>query len=326
MTKLSTLTRKAVATVTLLFTIGLCAAFAQGPSSYPPTWVYARAYGAWNLVGQQANTFTFNGQVCNSTPYNNGQSASFFDFSGSQGSTTVYNPVYILDASASLSEIVTPTSTTNTSATCGFAGSAANSHTSFNLLSGTGGLQEAVTAQFQAPLPMQVVLDPFWYNTVFSYPINTTTPLTPESIIKAVTGSSNVTIVDTTSSPYTFWRWSGTAYAAVSLTGGTTLPTYAAGAAAGTSPTLAHSGDANTYIASLTAGSATTTGTLFTLTWPTSASFTYAPSCRVWSTGTNAFTAFTTATTYSASAAVLTVTATSAPTAATAYKFAVVCE
>ena len=323
-----TFTHRVLAALTLACLFALCAlpASAQGPVSYPPTWVYARAYGAWSIVSQSANTYTFNGLSCNFTPFNNGQSSSFFAFSGSQGSTAVYNPVFIQDANPALNEIVTPSSTPQGSGACGFAASTANSHISFTLSSGSGGLQEAISAQSQSPFPIQVVLDPFWYNLVYSFPINTTTPLTPESIIKATTGNVNVTIVDTTSSPYTFWRWSGSAYAAVSLTGGTTLPTYAAGAAAGTSPTLAHSGDANTYIASLTTGTATTTGTLFTLVWPSSASFTYPPSCRVWSTGANAFTSFTSATTFASSQATLTVTVTAVPTASTAYKFAVVCE
>jgi hypothetical protein len=302
-------------------------ASAQGPANFPPTWVFARAYAAWNVASATANTYTFNGgpgSPCYASPYNNGQSSSFFVFSGTIGGSVVYNPVAILDANPTLSEIVTPTSTTNnSSSTCGFAASTTNSHISFNLVSGTAGLQEAIEAQFQGGPPAMVVLDQYWYNLVYGLPGHPT----PESIIKAATGSTGTMIVDTTSSPWTYWRWSGSAYAATSLTGGSSAPTAAAGAAAGTSPTISDSGDGNTVSVSLTAGSATTTGTLFTLTWATSAAFLYPPVCNVWSSGSNSFTAFTTAVTYPSSThALLTVTASSAPTAATAYAFKAVCQ
>lgn len=309
-----------------LVAVALFAASVAAPAqNLPPTWVFARAYNGWNIIGQQANTYTFNGGACNYAPYNNGNSPSFFVFSGLQGSTTVYNPVAILDANPALSEIVTPTSTVQGAATCGFAATTTNQHTSFTLVSGTAGLQEAVTNQQQSGPPSNVMLDQYWYNAVFALPGQPT----PESLIKAAKGSSNVTIVDTTTSPWTYWRWSGTAYAAATtLTGGASAPTPAAGAAAGTSPTgPTNTGDGNTFTVALTTGTATTTGTLFTETWATSAAFLYPPTCRVYSTPsqTNQFTAFTTAVTFTSSAAKLTVTATTAPTASTAYGFTVVC-
>jgi hypothetical protein len=311
----------------LFAVILLCAAaFAQGPSIYPPTSVFARAYNGWNIIGQSANTYTFNGGVCNYTPYNNGNTPSFFVFSGSIGGTTVYNPVYIQDANSSLSEIATPTSTTQGSSGCGFAASTTNSHISFNLLSGTAGLQEALETQFQGGPPQSVLLDPYWYNLVYALPGRPT----PESIIKAATGSTAVAIVDTTSTPWTNWRWTGSAYAAVSLTGGTSMPTLAAGAAAGTSPTVANAsgGDGNTLTADVTTGTATpSTGTLFTETWATTNAFLYPPVCNVWSSGTNSFTAFTWAVTYpSATHALLTVSVSGTPVASTAYVFKIVCQ
>lgn len=215
MNSLVTLTRKAVAAAALLILLGVCA-FAQGPSSYPPTWVYARAYGGWQIIGQQANTYTFNGGACAYPPLNNGPTASIFDFSGIQGVTTVYNPVFIQDANPALNEIVTPTSTTNTSATCGFAGSVANQHTSFTLGSGTAGLQEAITYQLQTTPVFNVVLDKYWYQLVSAFPVTTT----PQSIIAALKGNANVGIVDTTTSPWTFYSWNGVNYIADASTGG----------------------------------------------------------------------------------------------------------
>lgn len=223
---LSTSTRKAVLTAVLLTLASLCA-FAQGPVNYPPTWVYARAYNGWSVIGQSANTYTFNGGVCYYSPYNNGLTAAIFDFSGSQGSTTVYNPVFIQDANPALNEIVTPSSTTNSSASCGFAATTVNSHTSFTLSSGTAGLQEAITYQLQVTPVFDVVLDKYWYQLVGAFPSGTT----PQSIIGSVTGTANVGIVDTTTSPWTFYSWNGSKYVPVSSTGGVEFTSLTAVAA-----------------------------------------------------------------------------------------------
>ena len=191
-------------------------ASAQGPSNYPPTWVYARAYNGWNVIGQTASTYTFNGGVCYYSPFNNGLTAPIFDFAGYQGSTLVYNPVFIQDANTALNEIVTPSSVTNTSASCGFSATTANAHTSFTLSSGTAGLQEAITNQLQTTPVFDVVLDKYWYQLVAAFPATTT----PQSIIKALTGSANVGIVDTTTSPWTFYSWNGVNYVADAPSGG----------------------------------------------------------------------------------------------------------
>lgn len=300
-----------------------CCAIASAQTNLPPTWVFARAYNGLSLIGQQANTYTFNGGACNVSPLNNGNSPSFFAFSGTQASTTVYFPIAILDADPTKNEIVTPTSTTQGSGACGFAASTANQHTSFMLTDGTGGLQPAITAQLQSGPPSDVLLDQYWYQTVFGLPGLPT----PESLIKAATGSPNVQIIDTTTSPWTYWRWSGTAYAvAGTLTGGTAAPTAAAGAAAGTSPTgPTNTGNGNTISVALTTGTATTTGTLFTETWATTNAFLYPPTCKVWTTGANTPSSYTYVTSFTASAAKLTITSVVAPPISTAYTFKVVC-
>lgn len=324
MRTIETAVRRVIALTVFLVAVALLATPVFAQANLPPTLVFARSYNAWNILGQQANTYTFNGGSCNYSAYNlSGNTPGFFVFSGTNSGSTVYFPVAILDANPALSEIVTPTSTIQGSGSCGFAGSVVNSHTSFVLQSGTAGLQEAVTTQFQSVPPASVLLDQYWYQQAFALPGLPT----PESLIKAAAGNSNVQIIDITSSPWTYWRWSGTAYAAISLSGGTATPTGAAGAAAGTAPTgPTNAGDGNTFTASLTSGTATTTGPLFTETWATTLAFLYPPACRVWSSGTNSFTAFTTAVTFTASAAKLTVTATTAPAISTPYVFKVVCE
>lgn len=210
--KSTTLTRIVLAILCLA-----AVSFAQGPSVYPPTWVFARAYNGWSIQGAQTNTYTFNGGACQYVPYNNGQTSSFFVFSGVQApSTVVYYPVFIADANPSLNEIVTPTSATNTSASCGFAASTANSHTTFSLSSGTAGLQEAILAQNQAPPVFNVILDDYWYSLVSAFPSTTT----PQSIIAALKGTSSVAIVDTTTAPWTTYTWNGTNYVPSASNGG----------------------------------------------------------------------------------------------------------
>lgn len=302
------------------------AAFAQGPSNFPPTAVYARAYAAWNLLGQQANTFTFNGNVCTFTAYNNGQSSPFFAFSGLNSSTTVYFPVAITDAVTANSEIVTPTSTSNTSASCGFAGTTAHSHTSFVLSSGTAGLQEAIIYQPQSAPPSTVILDRYWYQLVKGLP----GPPTSASIINSVAGNANVQIVDTTTAPYTYYCYNGTNYTACA--GNYTVPTLTSlgQGAGGTPASTSIVGTGTTGIIKLTTGGTTptTSANIFLVTWPAIASggFQYAPVCTVSSIGTNVAPVGTVSTTAGPPATLsYTSNATTALTNSTAYVFSYVC-
>ena len=236
MNNISSVIRQAVTAVVLLFVGLACALTASAQGNLPPTWVFARAYNGWSIIGQQPNTYSFNGGACNYFPYNNGNTPSFFVFSGLQGATTVYYPVAIVDANPSSSEIVTPSSTLQSSASCGFNGTVQNQHTSFQLQSGTAGLQEAIVTQQQSAPVFDVILDKYWYQSVSALPGSPTS----QSIIAAVTGNVNVGIVDTTSMPWTFYAWNGTKYAAVSATGSqgfTSVTPIAAPAALSTSAT-----------------------------------------------------------------------------------------
>ena len=203
----------------VVLVLALSASFATAQANLPPTWVFARAYNGWNIIGQQANTYTFNGGACNYSPYNNGNSPSFFVFSGVIGSTTVYYPVVITDSGDSQlkSEIVTPTSTTQGSGSCGFAASTANSHTSFVLSSGTIGLQEAIATQLQTSPTFNVILDQYWYSQIAALPGSPS----GASIIASVKGQTGVAIVDTTTTPWTYYNWNGTQY--VQANGGRTI-------------------------------------------------------------------------------------------------------
>lgn len=209
--------------VLLLGIVALAApAFAQ-PNT-PPTQVWARNYSGLNLIGQQANTYSFNGGACNVSPFVSGLAPSFFGFSGANGGTTVYYPIAILDANPTLSEVATPTSTTQSSASCSFAATTVNSHTSFTLISGTAGLQEAIISQQQSTPTFAVMLDKYWYQLIAALP-TTPTAQTGANIIATVTGNANVSIVDTTQSPWVTYAWNGTKYAPLSTTGGVAFTT-----------------------------------------------------------------------------------------------------
>ncbi len=316
------LTRTITATLVLCLVVAV-AAIAQG--NLPPTSVFARSYNGWNIVGQQANTYTFNGGVCTYSPYTNGNAPPFFVFSGLQSSTTVYFPVAIVDADPTKSEIVTPTSTVQGSGSCGFAATTANAHVSFVLSSGTAGLQEAIVSQQQSAPTFDVFLDKSWYQSVAGLPGSPSAA----SIIAAAKGNSNVAIVDTTTTPWTFYSYNGTGYTVAASN--QTVPTLALGQGAGGTPTSTSVvGTGTSGLVSLTTGGTapTTAATIFTLTWPAIASggFQYAPTCTITSAGTNVAPVGTT-TSVAGPPAVATYTsnATTALTNTTAYKFSYSC-
>jgi hypothetical protein len=155
--------------------------------------------------------------------------------------TPVYFPVAINDVVPTNSEVFTPTATTNGATTCGFSGSPVNSHTTFQLQSGSSGLQEAIAYQslYNAPT-YDVVLDKEWYQLQAGI-AGFTNGSTAAQIIAKVTGTTNVAIVDTTTSPWTFYTWNGTTYEPNSSSGSST--------AAFTSTTLVAAPSALTTVA-----------------------------------------------------------------------------
>ena len=283
---------------------------------FPTAAFYASAFGVWSINGQSPNTYTFQGRnICTQSA----QNTVFFPFATNA-------PVYIADQTTANSEVVTPSAIVNTAGSCGVTIAPSNPHYTFALRSGTGGLQEAINAVHgSASAPAFILLDRNWYVFAANVPGKT-----PQSILAAAVNGSGVVLQDITTAPNTFYQWNGSAfYAAAGVTGGAVNPTPAAGVAAGTGPTiaLASGSNANIGIVKLTTGTTSTTGTILTLTWPTSGSFTYAPSCTFTSVGANAYLTGTTAVAYTSSHAVLTFTEATAPTAdSTAYQFKYVCQ
>jgi len=306
----------------ILAAIGAVAGFAQTantPFSAPE--YYASSFNLWSVNGQSPNTYIFQGRsICNS----NAQNVPFFVFS-----TT--GPVLIADATSANSEVVTPSAIVNTAGSCGATLAPSNNHYTFQLKSGSAGLQEAINSlQGQGAWPTLIDLDKNWWTIANQIPGTYGT-----AILAAAKGNMTVLLKDITTAPATFYVWSGTAYTATNALSKNTAPTIAAGASAGSGPTVSNSGASTgiTGIASVLTGTATTTGTIFTETWPavSAGGPQYDGTCVVKSSGANSYTTFTVATSDTGSGTtfqrILTVTeATAAPTASTQYYFTYTCK
>lgn len=272
---------------------------------------YASSFNLWAINGQAPNTYTFQGRsICQSS----GQNSTFFVFNTNA-------PVFIQDSNAANNEVVTPSAVVNTAGSCGISASPSHQHYTFQMKSGTAGLQEAINAvSANGGYPTLIQLDRNFFVTGNGIPGKT-----GASIITSVTGNANAILQDITAIPYVNYVWGGSAYGAASWVN--TKPTAAAGAGAGSGPTISDAGTALSGTVALTTGTSTTTGTLFTLTWPTTNSLTYAGTCTVTSSGANPYTTFTEATSTSGGGRVSTVTvATTAPVASTAYAFTYTCQ
>jgi hypothetical protein len=306
-----------VVALVALVAIGAAPAEAQGNQSYQQRWFFASDFGQWAVRGQQANTYQWSpGTVCNVSA--NGSATGFLAFNTDA-------PVEIIDATPANNEVVTPTSVTQNASFCTIAVSPAHNHYSFQMVSGTGGLQEALNSISPTrSVPAIVWLDPNWYALANAVPATT-----PATIVGAATGEITAILVDNTTAPFTNYIWGGTAYAAGTWVN--TAPTAATGAATGTATSKVLTGTALTGTYSFTTGTATT-GTVFTLTWglntsTTTAQFNYAPTCTVVPTpGSTIPPTLTIATTYPSSThALLTVSVASALTSTTAYSFQWAC-
>ena len=289
---------------------------ASTPYSAPE--YYASSFNLWSINAQSPNTYIFQGRtICSSS----GQNVNFFTFATNA-------PVLIADNNTAVSEVKTPSSIILTAGTCGVQIAPTNTHYSFQLKSGTAGLQEAINSVVSAGgIPATILLDRNWWSTA-----NTIPGTSGAAIIAAATGGPGILLKDITTSPISYYVWNGTAYSAAAAYWQNTAPTIAAGASAGSSPTVANAtgSTALSGSANVTTGTATTTGTLFTETWPTNTgttgSFQNAGTCTVVSSGANSFTTFTSATSFTGSHRLLTITVTATPAVSTAYSFTYNCQ
>ena len=188
--------------VALVALVALCAApaVAQPGQSYNQRWLWASDFAQWTIKNQTSATYSWSpGTICFTTA--NGSSAQFFAFATTQ-------PVLIVDPNPALSERVTPSAVTNTPSTCSISVAPANTHYSFYVTSGTGGLQEAINSvSSTAPYPTMIWIDRNWYSLAWNEP-----GTTPAAIIAALTGNANAVIVDSTTQPFTYYTYNGTGY------------------------------------------------------------------------------------------------------------------
>ena len=302
--------------------------FAQGfnPAGAPP-WVYADNYGRWAFQGQAPNTYTFsNVSGCQVTQLNFSNKPTFYAF----GDTVALAPVLIADVNSAESEVVTPGSyLTPTQESCGPALSPANSHTTFTLQSGTGGLQEALNVT-SGP----VILSGEWYKLISgiaSLNATLTSAVTPANVIGSATCASTSQVIDVTTNPWTYYGCNAS-HALVVTNLASKAPTIVAGAGAGGSgvTTVVTGSNASTgTVRVTTAGTApTASGIIFTLTFPSSTvgGYPYAPACTYTSVGATAYAgAVATATAGPPATSILTATATALTNSIATYAWTYSC-
>lgn len=188
-------------TVALIFaTICVAGAIAQTANTpFPVAQYSAAAFSTWSINGQSPNTYTFQGRnLCNSSA----QNTNFFVFNTNA-------PVWIADNNTANSEVVTPSAIVNTAGSCGVTVAPSNSHYTFQLKSGSGGLQEAINAVAGTNvLPATILLDRNWYAAASNVPGKT-----PAAIILAAAGSAGIVLEDITQSPAAYYYWNGSFYA-----------------------------------------------------------------------------------------------------------------
>jgi hypothetical protein len=183
--------RKIIASFVLLAATLTGVAVAQTHSVF--TW--ASDFNKWSVVGQAPNTYTFTSPLMCQFP--NPYTASTFGFNTNAA-------LYIRDAVTANSEIVA-VSTVSTSP-CGFVPtSLAHNHYTFEVKSGTAGLQEALnSASKTSSYPADVIIDQTFYTNAVS--IGTTA----SALIAAATGGVGINIVDTTTTQWQFYSWNST--------------------------------------------------------------------------------------------------------------------
>ena len=116
-----------------------------------------------------------------------------------------------MDSNPSLTEVATPSSVYI--GVCSLNMATAYLHVPpYYLTSGTGGLQEAITANQTIDGPNTILLNEEWYKLI--------APRTAATVIASVHGIVELGLEDTTTTPFTFYQWNGSQYVVVSSGGG----------------------------------------------------------------------------------------------------------
>src|SRR3984885_3921652 len=157
--------------------------------------IIAAQYGEFKVTGSTLGGFSFPPATCQ-------VSAGGKNFAAFSAGT----PIKIVDSNPNLTEVATPSSVYIGACAVNMA-TVYNHAPPFYLTSGTGGLQEAITANQTTDGPNTIVLDAEWYKLIV--------PGNAASIIGSVRGIPDLGLEDITTAPYTFYQWNGSQYTVI---------------------------------------------------------------------------------------------------------------
>lgn len=167
--------------------------------------IIAAQYGEFKVASQNTGSFQFPSATCQVS----GGGKNFEAFAAGRA-------VKIVDSNPNLTEVSTPSSAFQDPCVV-------NMTTSFThvppyyLTSGTGGLQEAITANQQGIAGANsVILNSEWYSLI--------KPRTAATVIGSVQGNINMPLIDITTAPYNYYTWNGSQYVIVPNAAGQFLP------------------------------------------------------------------------------------------------------
>jgi hypothetical protein len=162
--------------------------------------IIAAQYGEFKVTGSTLGGFSFPPATCQVSA--GGKNFAAF---------SVGTPIKIVDSNPNLTEIATPSSVYVGACSVNMA-TVYNHVPPFYLTSGTGGLQEAITANQTTDGPNTIVLDAEWYKLIV--------PGNAASIIASVHGIPDLGLEDLTTAPYSFYQWNGSQYTVVAAASG----------------------------------------------------------------------------------------------------------
>jgi len=179
-------------TLLVVLAIVLCFSRSQAQNAGQ---ILAAQYGEFQVAGSTSGGFYFPPATCQVS----GGGKNFDAFSAG-------TPIKIVDGNPALTEVATPSSVYI--GVCSVNMATTYSHVPpFYLTSGTGGLQEAITANQTNDGPNVILLNPEWYRLI--------APGSAASIIASVHGIPDLGLEDITTTPYTFYQWNGSQYVVV---------------------------------------------------------------------------------------------------------------
>jgi hypothetical protein len=163
--------------------------------------IIAAEYGEFQVPGQTIGGFQFPSAVCQVS----GGGKNFSAFATGRA-------VKIVDGNPAHTEIATPSSVYID--TCSVNMATTYTHVPpYYLTSGTGGLQEAITANQQGIAgPNSIILNAEWYQLI--------TPRSAATVIASIQGNTQLSLVDVTTTPYTWYQWNGSRYVVVAVSAG----------------------------------------------------------------------------------------------------------